>query len=97
MTPLSNGMPADPIPSTLPVLRSVITPAELSDGVSAQLEARMRARENFMALGPPLVAALRPELERLMADLVQRSLQEAWREHCLAENWGEKTLGSKAP
>ena len=97
MNPHFEGMGADIPLSSVPVLRSVIAPSELPEHALAQLEARMAARAHWMALGPSVAEALRPELERLMADLVRRNVQEAWREHCLAANWTETGLGHQAP
>jgi hypothetical protein len=65
-------------PSVIPVLSQRIPEDEISPGLMAALNARESERAAFMALSDDLVQALRPELERMTTELVQRSFQQAW-------------------
>jgi peptidoglycan hydrolase CwlO-like protein len=42
------------------------------------LDARIAEKQALMALSSDLLENLRPEIERLTADLVQRTLQSVW-------------------
>jgi hypothetical protein len=78
MTPHASVVSVDPVPSVVPVLSVVIPEAQISPVVKAALDAKASERAAFMALADELVQALRPELERLTTELVQRSLRQAW-------------------
>lgn len=65
-------------PSVIPVLSAVIPDSQVSDELRAALDARDLEQTSFMALGDEVLRSLRPELERLTTELVQRSLRQAW-------------------
>jgi hypothetical protein len=46
--------------------------------VHVALDARVAEKQALMALSSDLLENLRPEIERLTADLVQRTLQSVW-------------------
>jgi lambda repressor-like predicted transcriptional regulator len=69
---------SDKTPSVVPVLSTVIPDSQITDALRAALDARELEQITFMALGDELVQSLRPELERLIAELVHRSLRQAW-------------------
>ena len=78
MTHLESAVSVEPVPSVVPVLSVVIPEAQIPPEVKAALDATASERAAFMALADELVQALRPELERLTTELVQRSLRQAW-------------------
>lgn len=65
-------------PSVVPVLSTVVPETQISPHLIAALDARELDRASFMALADDLVQALRPELERMTTELVQRSLRHVW-------------------
>ncbi len=65
-------------PSDVPVLSQSIPEAQISPDLMAALNARESERASFMALAVDWVQALRPELERMTAELVHRSFHQAW-------------------
>lgn len=73
---LMGGAPS--APPVVPVLSAAIPDAQIPLSVKAALDAKELERATFMALADELVQALRPELERLTTDLVQRALHRAW-------------------
>ncbi len=78
MTPFDSGVPWGAAPSVIPVLNVAIPDAEIPQAVRAAMDAQALERTAFMALADELVQELRPELERLTTELVQRSLRRAW-------------------
>ncbi len=64
--------------SVIPVLSAVIPDSQMSNALRAALAARDLEQTSFMALGDEVLRSLRPELERLTTELVQRSLRQAW-------------------
>lgn len=69
---------SDAVPASVPVLRAVLSEADLPPSLMAALDARELDRARFMGLGDELVNALRPELERLTVQTVQRAMHHAW-------------------
>lgn len=71
---------ADPTaaPDQIPTLTADLAVREVPLAVLLALEARAAERNALMALSDELVQNLRPEIERLAADLVQRTLQGVW-------------------
>ena len=65
--------------SVIPVLSTVIPVDQITQELAAALQLREEERTAFMAMAEGVAQSLRPELERLTAELVQRSLQQAWR------------------
>lgn len=78
MTRLESDVQPDPLPQVFPVLSTVVPDSQISASVSAALAARLLEKAQFMALTDNLVQQLRPELERMATELVQRSLSQAW-------------------
>jgi hypothetical protein len=66
------------MPQVVPVLSTVVPDSQISESVSAALDARLLEKAEFMALTDNLVQQLRPELERMATELVHRSLSQAW-------------------
>lgn len=62
----------------VPILSAVVPEAQISLSLKAALDARESERASFMALADDLVQSLRPELERMTTELVQRSVRQAW-------------------
>jgi hypothetical protein len=71
---------ADPTaaPDQIPTLTADMAVRQVPQAVSLALEARAAEKRALMALSDELVQNLRPEIERLAADLVQRTLQGVW-------------------
>lgn len=77
---LTSSASAFGVPDTvLPVLSAVVPESEVSDALRSALDARAQEKAAFMAMSDELLHALRPEIERLTAELVRSSLQQAWR------------------
>lgn len=77
---LSHPASASGTPDTvMPVLSAVVPESDISDDLRAALDARDHEKAAFMALSQEMLLALRPEMERLAAELVRKSLHEAWR------------------
>ncbi len=65
--------------AVIPVLSTLIPAEQISHELAAALQLREEERSAFMAMADEVAQSLRPELERLTTELVQRSLQQAWR------------------
>lgn len=65
---------ADAIPS----LSQDMALGDVPVGVSLALDARAAEKAALMALSEDLVKKLRPEIERMTSDMVQRALQGVW-------------------
>lgn len=78
MTRPVSQVQTDPMPQVVPVLSTVVPDSQISDSVTAALDARLLEKAEFMALTDNLVQQLRPELERMATELVHRSLSQAW-------------------
>ncbi|MBP8149045.1 MAG: hypothetical protein KAY21_04935 [Limnohabitans sp.] len=62
----------------IPVLTKRVPPAELAPDMVQAFDKLQTEKTNFFALADALRENLRPELERLAEDLVQRTLRDAW-------------------
>jgi hypothetical protein len=62
----------------IPTLTLDMVVAQVPQAVSLALDARVAEKKALMALSEELVQNLRPEIERLTADLVQRTLLGVW-------------------
>jgi hypothetical protein len=71
--PMADGK-ADPIP----LLTTVVPASEIPAAVLAALDARLAERASVLALSQEFMQNLRPELDRMAAELVQRSVQGMW-------------------
>ena len=65
-------------PDHIPTLTQDMALGQVPEAVSLALDARAAEKKALMALSDELVQNLRPEIERLTADLVQRTLQGVW-------------------
>ena len=79
MKQFASGMAPIPRVSVIPVLSTVIPVDRISQDLAAALQLREQEHAAFLAMADAVVQSLRPELERLTTELVQRSLQQAWR------------------
>lgn len=79
MTQFVSGMTPIPGVSVIPVLNTVMPVDQISADLAAALQLREDEHAAFMAMADELAQSLRPELERLTTELVQRSFQQAWR------------------
>jgi hypothetical protein len=65
-------------PDQIPTLTQDMSLVQVPQAVSLALDARVAEKKALMALSDELAQNLRPEIERLTADLVQRILQDLW-------------------
>ncbi len=65
-------------PDQVPVLTHPIPEAEVPLALKLALDARMAEKQALLDLSDELVQKLKPELERLSAELVQRALEGLW-------------------
>ena len=79
MTQFVSGMAPIPGISVIPVLSTLIPVDHIAQDLAAALHLREQEHAAFMAMADAVAQSLRPELERLTSELVQRSLQQAWR------------------
>jgi hypothetical protein len=71
--------PAAPVPSgDIPVLTNAVPVAEIPPAVLVALDARLAEKASVMALSNELMQNLRPELDRMASELVQRSVRGMW-------------------
>jgi hypothetical protein len=62
----------------IPTLTQDMVLGQVPQAVTLALDARAAEKRALMALSDELVQNLRPEIERLAVDLVQRTLQGVW-------------------
>ena len=74
-TPSSSSLVS---PDQIPTLTQDMALAQVPQAVHVALDARAAEKQALMALSSDLLENLRPEIERLTADLVQRTLQSVW-------------------
>ena len=79
MTQFASGMSPIPGISVIPVLSTLIPVDHIAQDLAAALQRREQEHAAFMAMADAVAQSLRPELERLTSELVQRSFQQAWR------------------
>jgi hypothetical protein len=72
---LTNASAAD---GAIPVLTSAVATSEIPAALLAALDARLAEKASVLALSQELMNNLRPELDRMAAELVQRSVQGMW-------------------
>ena len=66
------------VPTTIPVLTNVVPREEVFPGTLAALQDRLAEKASFFAMADALKDTMRPELERLVDEVVQRTLISAW-------------------
>ena len=71
---------ADPtvVPDPIPTLTQDMALGHVPKAVSLALDARAAEKQALMGLSEELVQNLRPEIERLTSEMVQRTLQGVW-------------------
>ena len=65
-------------PDQIPTLTQDMVLVQVPQAVTLALDARAAEKQALMDLSDELVQNLRPEIERLTADMVQRTLQGVW-------------------
>jgi hypothetical protein len=65
-------------PANIPVLKTVVATREIPALLLAALDARLAEKASVLALSQELMNNLRSELDRMAAELVQRSVQAMW-------------------
>ena len=65
-------------PDQIPTLTGDMALGQVPQAVHVALDARVAEKQALMALSSELLENLRPEIERLTADLVHRTLQSVW-------------------
>lgn len=65
--------------AVIPVLTDLLPESELTDALRAALDARAHEKSVFMNLSVELLDVLRPEMERMVTELVHKSVDQAWR------------------
>jgi hypothetical protein len=79
MTPTETPSSSPPVfPDEIPTLTQDMALAQVPQAVLVALDARSAEKEALMALSSDLLENLRPEIERLTAVWVQRTLQSVW-------------------
>jgi hypothetical protein len=63
---------------TIPVLTAAVATSDIPAALLAALDARLAEKASVLALSQELMKNLRPELDRMAAELVQRSVQGMW-------------------
>lgn len=66
------------VTDAIPTLTQSMVLQEVPEAVRLALEARTSEKQALLALSDELVQNLRPEIERLTAELVRRSLEGVW-------------------
>jgi hypothetical protein len=64
--------------AVIPVLTHVVPASDIPAAVLAALDARQAEKASVMALSQELMQNLRPELDRMATELVQRSVEGMW-------------------
>lgn len=68
----------DDLAQAIPVLTDGVLLSDIPPAVLAALDARLAEKASALALSKELMQNLRPELDRMAAELVQRSVQGMW-------------------
>lgn len=79
MTPSPHNAPVQPAwTDRIPTLTRAMVLEDVPQAVGQALDARALEKRALLAMSDELVNNLRPEIERLTADLVQRALAGVW-------------------
>jgi hypothetical protein len=65
-------------PDQIPTLTQDLALSQVPQAVHLAFDARVAEKQALMALSEELLHSLRPEIETLTANLVQRTLQSIW-------------------
>ncbi len=76
--PQTPGVGQAGAPDQIPTLTQDMVLDQVPQAVTLALDARAAEKRALMDLSEELVQNLRPEIERLTSDLVQRTLQGLW-------------------
>jgi hypothetical protein len=74
----TNGASQARAPEQIPTLTQDMALGQVPQAVSLALNVRAAEKQALMALSVELEQNLRPEIERMTVDLVQRTLQSVW-------------------
>lgn len=74
--------PSAPALERVPLLTDRLADGEFPAALGLALDARMAEKQALLDLSLELVQNMRPELDRLTAELVQRTLQGLWQKRC---------------
>ncbi len=78
----------------IPVLTSSVATSDIPAALLAALDARLAEKASVLALSQELMKNLRPELDRMAEDLVQRSVQGMWEKRAeIYKNISQPNLG----
>ena len=69
-------------PEHVPVLTERVPASDVPPALGVAWDARMAEKKALMALSNELIQNLRPELDRLTSELVQRTLEGLWSKRC---------------
>ena len=79
MTSSDLNLSANPaLNDAIPTLTQSMVLKEVPDAVRLAREARVAEKRALLAMSDELVSHLKPEIERITADLVQRTLVGVW-------------------
>jgi len=78
MNTASESLAPDMNQPSIPVLTAVVPTSEIPAALLAALDARLAEKASVLALSQELMKNLRPELDRMASELVQRSVQDMW-------------------
>ena len=70
--------PSGAASTAIPVLTHVMPTSDIPAAVLVALDARMAEKASVLALSAELMQNLRPELDRMASELVQRSVEGMW-------------------
>ncbi|MGV1044307.1 hypothetical protein [Limnohabitans sp.] len=70
--------PSGAASTAIPVLTHVVPTSDIPAAVLVALDARMAEKASVLALSAELMQNLRPELDRMASELVQRSVEGMW-------------------
>ena len=70
--------PTGTVAAAIPVLTHVVPTSDIPAAVLAALDARLAEKASVLALSHELMQNLRPELDRMASELVQRSVEGMW-------------------
>lgn len=66
----------------VPVLTDLVPASDVPLALGVAWDARMAEKKALMDLSDELIQNLKPELDRLTSELVQRTLQGLWAKRC---------------
>jgi hypothetical protein len=77
-SPLPGPFPSEMPVGAIPVLSTVLTDEAVSQALRDALDKLEQDKLDWTALEGQILQTLRPEMERLTAELVQKTLREVW-------------------